>query len=444
MASTNGHVFYRAPGRRLPVVERAAGVFLWDADDRRYLDGVAGALVVNVGHGRREVLEAMADQARRATFVHGSHFTNPPQERLAEELAALTPGDLNRVLFVSGGSEATETALKVARLYHLRSGRPERRKVIARWTSYHGGTLGALSMSGHVPRRRAHGPLLLEVPHIDPPYRYRCRRCDDGTCEACSGRNLEEAILREGPDQVAAFIAEPVVGAAGGAITPPPGYYRTIREICDRYGVLFIADEVMTGVGRTGRMFGIEHWGVAPDLLVLGKGLASGYSPLAAVAVREDVHDALVGGEQAYGFTYAGNPLSCAAGLACLRLVREEALPERAAVMGQRLRAGLGDLAERHPTVGDVRGLGLMLGVELVRDRETKEPFPADLRVADRLDEAALRRGLVLYPGRGHVDGARGDQFLIGPPLTITAQEVDLLLDLLDGALSDLERALAV
>ncbi len=442
MPDRPSNVFFRRPGARLPVIERASGVFLWDSDGRRYVDAASGALVVNVGHGRTEVVAAMAEQGRRVAYVHSGHFTSHPQEELAAAIADLTPGDLDHVLFQSGGSEATETALKLARQYHLRRGRPQKTKVIARWTSYHGATLGALSMSGHVARRRPHLPQLLDFPHIDPPYTYRCPRCTDGSCPACSGRALEEAILREGPEYVAAFIAEPVVGAAGGAIVPPPLYHSVVREICDRYDVLLIADEVMTGVGRTGLPFAMQHWDVVPDLLVLGKGLASGYAPLAAVAARNHLHQAFEGADFVHGFTYSGHPSSCAAGLTCLRILQEERLCERAAAAGERLRAALWDLAERHPSVGDVRGLGLMLGVELVRDRASKEPFEPELRVAWRLGEIALKHGLVIYPGAGQVDGVRGDQFLLGPPLVISPTEIDLLLELLDASLAELEREL--
>lgn len=444
MTANTGHVFYRDPSHAYPVADRAEGVFIWDASGKRYLDGSSGALVVNIGHGRREVVQAMVEQAGRVAYVHNGQFTNPAAEELASLLAEHVPGDLNRVYFVSGGSEATEAALKLARQYHVLRGNATKWKVISRWTGFHGNTLGALSMSGHVARRRTYAPLLVDFPKIEPSYPYRCGRCSDGSCDACSGRVLEQAILREGPEHVAAFIAEPLVGAAGGAITPPPGYFQTVREICDRYDVLFIADEVMTGGGRTGRLLAVEHWDVTPDLAVMGKGLASGYAPLAGLAVRDAIHDVFgaAGATFNHGHTFGGHPVSCAAGLASVRILLREALAEHAASMGERVRSGLERLAARYAVIGEVRGLGLMLGVELVRDRGTKEPFPAEKHVAERLVQLAFDRGLIVYPGAGQVDGVRGDQFMVGPPLVIAEQEADLLLELLDDSLRALEREL--
>ena len=409
------HVFRRNPAHALPVITRAEGVHLWDGTGRRYLDGCSGAVVVNVGHGRGEVLDAMAEQGRRVAYVHGEHLTSEALEAFADRLAGLAPADLSHVYPVSGGSEATETALKLARAYHVLRGNPSKWRVIARRISYHGNTIGALSMSGHATRRAAYQALLADFPHIEGPYPYRCACGGDPACPACTGAALEDAILAAGPETVAAFIAEPVVGAAGGALVAPPGYYERIREICDRHDVLFIADEVMSGVARTGRMFGIEHWQATPDLLVAGKGLASGYAPLAAVLVGSRVHDLFLEMEQPFvhGYTYAGHPVSCAAGVAVLEIVEREHLAERASAMGERLGAALHQLSRRHAIVGDARGLGLLRGIELVRDPETKEPFPPELGAAARLGEAAQARGLLIYPGTGQVDGRSGDQALI-------------------------------
>ena len=440
------HVFYRNPAARLPVVVRGEGVYFWDAEGNRYLDGCSGAVVVGVGHGRTEVVDAMAAQGHRISYAHSDHFTSDVQEELAARLAQLTPGELDRFYFVSGGSEATETALKLARQYHVLRGRPEKWRVIARRVSYHGNTLGALSMSGHAARRRPYLPLLADFRHIDGPYPYRCAcRGQDPVCPDCTGTALERAIQEAGPETVAAFIAEPVVGAAGGALVAPPGYFETVREICDRNDVLFIADEVMTGLARTGRAFGIQHWDAVPDLLVAGKGLASGYAPLAGVAATRDVHGLFVELEEPFvhGYTYAGHPATCAAGLAVLDIVEREGLIERAAVQGERLAAGLQEVAGRHPSVGDVRGLGMMRGIELVRDRETKEPFPAEWRASQRLAALALERGLAVYAGAGQVDGVRGDQALVAPPLVIENAEVADLLDRLDASLGALEAELS-
>ncbi len=434
-------VFRRSPGAVVPSIARGEGVWLWDTKGRRYLDGCSGAVVVNVGHGRTEVVEAMARQGRQVAYLHSGEFTSEALEDFAVRLATLAPPGLDRIYPVSGGSEATESALKLARAYHGLRGNPGKWRVIARRVSYHGNTLGALSMSGHALRRAPYGPLLLEFPHIEGPDLYRD---PDPTSPANTGAALEEAILAAGPDTVAAFIAEPVVGAAGGALTAPPGHFERIREICDRYDVLFIADEVMTGVGRTGRMWGIQHSDAVPDLLVAGKGLASGYAALAAVLVSAPIHDLFTELDQPFvhGHTYSGHPIACAAGSAVLDIVVREALAERAASQGERLDALLREVAARHPIVGDVRGRGLMRGIELVADRGTKAPYPAQLGVAARLGEAALRLELCVYPGGGHLPGPAGDQVLVAPPLVVDHAELGELASRLDAGLEQLEREL--
>jgi adenosylmethionine-8-amino-7-oxononanoate aminotransferase len=436
------HLFHRMGAAPLPRAVRAEGVFIYDEQGHRYLDGCSGALVANLGHGREEVVRAMAEQAARLAYVHGGAFTTEPAETLARLVAELAPGDLNRVFLVSGGSEATETALKMARQFWVEQGRPEKYLVISRWLSYHGATLGALAMSGHAARRRPYRPLLADFPHIPPCYHYRCPLCQhEADCNLRCAYALEEEILRVGPEYVAAFIAEPVVGAAAGATTPPPGYFELIRQVCDRYDVLFIADEVMTGFGRTGCMFGIQHWEAVPDIVAAGKGISAGYAPLGAVIAREEIYRAIEAGSGGFvhGFTYSGHPPSAAAGVAVLTILREEGLVEAAAGKGEYLRAGLLRVQERHPMVGDVRGKGLMLGLEFVRDRTTKEPFPRELKVSERVVAAAFRRGLCVYPGSGTVDGVRGDHILVGPPLTIGEAELDLLVAILDEALTEVE-----
>lgn len=434
-------VFRRSPGTALPSIERGEGVWLWDTAGRRYLDGCSGAVVVNVGHGRQDVVDAMAEQGRRVAYLHNGEFTSDAMEAFCARLAALAPPGLDRVFPVSGGSEATESALKLARAYHRLRGNPGKWRVIARRVSYHGNTLGALSMSGHAVRRAPYAPLLLDFPHIEGPDLYRDH---DPASPANSGAALEDAILAAGPETVAAFIAEPVIGAAGGAMTAPPGHFERIREICDRYDVLFIADEVMTGVGRTGRMWGIQHAAAVPDLLVAAKGLSSGYAPLAAVLVSPRVHDLFIELDQPFvhGFTYGGHPIACAAGSAVLDIVVRERLAEGAAVQGERLDALLREVAARHPIVGDVRGRGLLRGIELVSDRESRAPYPAHLMVGTRLGEAALSRGLCIYPGGGHLPGPAGDQALIAPPLVVDDAELGELASRLDDSLGELEREL--
>ena len=327
-ASEQDHLFTLDPTRTYPVLDRADGVHVWDTDGNQYLDAVSGLGVVNIGYGRREVADAMAAQAAKMPFNAGNIFSNEPAIALANRIAELAPGDLNYVHFTSGGSEAVEVALKMARQYHVERGEPERDKVIGRWTSYHGATLGGLSVGGAVLRRAKYEPMLLDMPHIPPIYCYRCPwGLTYPSCQVTCADELEREILRVGPGRVAAFIAEPIVASVGGAIQPQPEYFPKIREICDRYGVLLIVDEVITGFGRTGRMFGIEHYGVVPDLMVMGKGISSGYAPLAAVAVREHVRQAFVQKGVAFEhiFTYGGHSVSTAAGIAAVDILRPRA-----------------------------------------------------------------------------------------------------------------------
>jgi len=444
MKSITDHVFYRAPAERYPFAIRSEGVYIYDQEGKRYLDGAAGggALVSNIGHGVSEVVEAMAQQAKTLTFAHGSRFTTHPQEEFAEAIVSMASGDLSRVYFVSGGSEATETALKMARQYHVERGNITKHKVIARWISFHGNTLGALSMTGHVARRRLYDPYLLDFPHIPPAYCYRCPY--DSTYPDCSlkcAHALEDAILMAGPENVSAFIAEPVVGAAAAAIHPPPEYFSIIRGICDNYDVLLITDEVMCGCGRTGRYFAIDHWGVVPDLVATAKGLGSGYVPLGAVVARSEVFKTFEKGSGRFqhGHTYQGNPLACAVGLAVLRFTRDRRLVEKAAENGTYLLQKLEELRDGHPMVGDVRGKGLMLGMEFVRDKKAREPFPPQQKVGYLVANAAFEEGLIVYPGAGSVDGQRGDHILIGPPLVIETSEIDSLVKMLDLALTKVE-----
>jgi adenosylmethionine-8-amino-7-oxononanoate aminotransferase len=440
-AGVESHLFGRSAARPAPRVTRAEGVWIETEDGRRILDGSSGALVASIGHGVTEVIEAQRAQAESVSYVHGTHFTVDAQELLAERLSALAPGDLDRVYPVSGGSEANESAMKLARQYFLETGRPARHKVIARWTSYHGNTLGALSLSGHVARRRQYTPMLLDEPHIPPCYCYRCPfDLEYPSCGVKCAHALEDEIKRQGPEYVAAFIAEPIVGAAGGALTPPPDYFPIIRAICDRYEVLFIADEVMTGIGRTGKSFAVNHWNVVPDVITTGKGVSGGYAPLAAMIVRRPIYEAIANGSGAFvnGFTYGGHPPSMAAGAAVLKYVADHDLVANAARRGAYLAAKLEPLRSRH-IVGDIRGMGLMWGIEFVRDRATKAPFPRSQQIAECVGAIAFERGLIIYPGFGNADGVDGDQILIGPPLVITEAEIDLLVEMLTAAIDEVD-----
>ncbi len=445
LPAVGSNTFYRHPGRVYPVAERARGVWIWDRDGKRYLDGSSGACVVSIGHGVAEVRLAVLDQMERISFAHGSQFTTEACEEMARRVAALSSDpELDRVYFVSGGSEAVETAVKLARQYWRERGERDRYKVISRWTAYHGNTAGALALGGHTGRRGPFQPLIMHTAHIEPCYCYRCpfgrqpRRCRLECADA-----LEQTIHHEGPETVAAFIAEPVVGATAGALVPPPRYWPRIREICDRHGVLLIADEVMTGAGRTGKRLALEHWGVHADLVVLAKGLSSGYAPVGAVLTRRGIHDAIRDGSGAFihGHTYGQHPASMAAGVAVLKYLDDHGLVERSARLGRVLRKRLEPLRDL-PIVGDVRGLGLFAGIELVADPGTREPFAPEARVAQRVGLAAFERGLITYPGSGGADGLRGDHLLVCPPFVITEDEIDLLVDVLADSVRAVARDL--
>ena len=439
-ALDSDHLFTLDPQRAYPVLERADGVHVWDTDGNKYLDAVAGLGVVNIGYGRTEVADAIAAQAAKMPFNAGNIFSNEPAIKLAAVIAELTPGDLNFVHFTSGGSEAVEVALKMARQYHVERGQPERDKVIGRWTSYHGATLGGLSVGGAVGRRAKYLPMLLDMPHIPPIYCYRCPwGLTYPTCQVTCADELEREIQRVGPERVAAFIAEPIVASVGGAIQPQPEYFPKIREICDRYGVLLIVDEVITGFGRTGTNFGIEHYGVVPDLMVMGKGI-SGYAPLAAVAVRDHVRQAFVDAKVAFEhiFTYGGSPVATAAGLAVLEIYRRERLVEHVEELAPALASNLQGLRE-FGFVGDVRTLGFMAGIEFVADPVTRAPFPAASKVAVRVREAGLRNGIVTYPGTGMADGKSGDIISLYPPLTFTLDDIADMGERLRATFADVE-----
>ncbi|MGC8718497.1 MAG: aspartate aminotransferase family protein [Thermodesulforhabdaceae bacterium] len=436
------HVMCRDLRKVYPIVDRAEGIYVWDKEGTRYIDGSGGACVVSIGHGVKDILDAMIEQARRISFAHGSHFLSEAAIECAERLVKLSPDlSLNRVYFVSGGSEAVETAVKVVRQYWRDAGQPERYKVIGRWTSFHGNTLGALAFGGHTARRRPYLPLFPHTPHVSPCYCYHCfYGMSPDTCDLACAEELEKTILYEGPDSVAAFIAEPVIGATAGAVVPRDGYWQRIREICDSYGVLLIADEVMTGIGRTGKNFALDHWRVVPDVIVLAKGLSSGYTPLGAVIVKDNIYRTIRdrSGVFIHGHTYGQNPLSTAIGAAVLRYIEEHNLIERSRRMGEYLMDRLQVLRESG-IVGDVRGLGLFAGVEFVRDKNRREPFEPERKIAMRIGQEAFKRGLITYPGSGGVDGKRGDHILLAPPFCIEEDEVDEMCHILMEAVSIVE-----
>lgn len=428
-----------------PVISHGKGIYLFDQEGKRYIDGCSGAVTVSIGHAVDEVVEAMYAQAKEVSFAYRSHFSSEAVEELGAKLAEWAPGSLNWTFFVSSGSEATETAQKIAIQYWQERGKPTKNRIISRWMSYHGITMGALSMSGHVLRRKRFVPLLEDYPTISAPYPYR--KPDGVSLEDYAlqcANELETAILRVGPEQVAAFIAEPVIGASGGAVVPPDGYFQRIREICDKYEVLFIADEVMTGIGRTGKAFGIDHWGVVPDMITLGKGMSSGYTPMAATVVSDEIIETIKNGSGLImaGHTYSANPQSAAVSLAVLKYVEKHSLFEKSAEQGAYLLERLQELAAELPLIGDARGLGMLCGLEFVKDKDTKEPFPLSHNVSGRVIAKAFEKGLLVYPAVGGLEGIAGDSVIIAPPLTITKAEIDELIGLLKGAVESVQQEL--
>ncbi len=445
-APARSAVFHRDLHAAYESVVSADGMYLRTEAGQRILDAVGGAGTVVLGHGVREITDAVARHGGELSFVYGATFTNPWQEQLAEALVAMNPEIADRVYFASGGSEGNETAVKMARQYHLQRGRPGKHKVIARWQSFHGSTLTTLSLSGRPAWREPFLPQLTAVPHIAAPYCYRCPlgHAYPGCAVACAD-DLERTIVMEGPDSIAAFIAEPVIGTTATAVVPVPEYYRRIRDICDAYDVLFIADEVLTGYGRTGRWLAIEHWGVRPDIVVMGKGISSGYVPLAAVLAAPRVVDAFEAGSGkfSHGFTYSGNPLCTFVGLQVLRYAQEHQIFDGVGAKGEHLHAALRQLAQRHEIVGDVRGLGLYAGLEFVADRATRQPFPETAGITQRVTRGARQRGVLVLPGvPGANHGRGGDHIQLSPPYIITRAEIDLVADVLDATLSEIEATL--
>jgi adenosylmethionine-8-amino-7-oxononanoate aminotransferase len=427
-------VFRRSFRKDFPAAVRGEGVYVWDAEGNRYLD-LAGSAAVNfIGHGVPEISAAMAEQASKLEFVHTGQFTTPVAEEYAGELLAFA-GEHFRggaVYFTCGGSESIETALKLARQYQVEIGQASRYQILSRHQSYHGSTLGALSVSGNRRRREMYLPMVKEFPHVGMPYCYRCDfDCSDG-CRNCGQQYASEleGAIKTGNGEVAAFIFEPVSGATLGAVVPPPGYLQSVADICRRHGVLLIADEVMTGMGRTGRNFAVEHWTVAPDILVAAKGLSSGYAPLGAVIASKKVVDVIAAGSGAFlhGFTYNAHPISLAAGRAVLARLQEKKLVAaadsgRAGSTAARFKQALEGLRDEK-AVGDVRGIGLLWAVEFVQDKASKRPFPPERNFAGRVAASALKRGLLVYPMQGSVDGVSGDHLLLAPPAIIMAEQI--------------------
>ena len=432
------HVFGRQTRNALPIAARGEGIYLYDTTAKRYIDASGGAAVSCLGHGHPDITRAIKDQLDKLAYAHTGFFTNEPQEALADHLAANAPSGLSRAYFVSGGSEAVEAALKLARQYAIQIGQPQRRHVISRWSSYHGNTLGALSAGGNKARRAAYEPLLIEIRHISPCFAYRGKR-DVETDEAYGALvavELETMIVELGPSTVSAFIAETVVGATIGAVPPVPGYFKRIREICDRYGVLLILDEVMCGMGRTGSLYAFEQEGIVPDIVVMAKGLGAGYQPIGAMLVADKIYDAIAAGSGAFmhGHTYMGHPIACAAALAVQRVMVRDKLIDNVRRQGAVLERALLERFGNHRNVGDVRGRGLFWAIELVADRGSKTPFAPEHQINARIKALALERGMLCYPMGGTVDGKAGDHVLLAPPFIVETPQIEEIVDRLGAA----------
>jgi hypothetical protein len=432
-------VFHRNPRETYPVAVCGDGAYLVDREGKRYLDASGGAAVSCLGHSDAAVVTAIQQQLARLPFAHTSFFSNEPMEALAEALIARAPAPLDKVYFVSGGSEAIEAALKLARQYFVEKGEPQRRYLIGRRQSYHGNTLGALAVGGNTWRRKQFQPLLVEATHVAPCYAYRGKQAaeSDASYGERLAAELKAEVLRLGGDQVIAFVAETVVGATLGAVPPVPGYFKRVREICDRHGILLILDEVMCGMGRCGALYAFEQEGVVPDLVTVAKGLGAGYQPIGATLVAKHVYDTIVSGSGFFqhGHTYLGHAAACAGALAVQRRLHDDGLLARVAPLGalleKKLRAAFGD----HPHVGDIRGRGLFWGLELVADRDTKRPFDPKLRVHAKVKTEALAAGLMCYPMGGTLDGVQGDHILLAPPFILEQVQLDELVGKLEAAL---------
>jgi adenosylmethionine-8-amino-7-oxononanoate aminotransferase len=397
------------------------------------LDASGGAIVVNIGHGVPEIADAIQEQAKKIAYVNGTQFTNDAAETLAKEIADVMPETSNKVYFLTSGAEATEAAIKLARQYWVEKGYEWKYQVVSHRPGYHGSTLGALTVSGRRAAKQFYHPLLQEFPMIPAPICYRCPYDDSHPkCRMKCAKELERVVQGQGAETVSAFIAEPIIGASGGAAVPPPEYFQVVRDICDKHQILLIADEILTGMGRTGAWLAMDHYGIVPDVVLLGKGLGGGVVPLSAVVTKDEIVKTMAEGSGAFvhGLTFAHTPVICAAGLATIRYIKKHRLVKRSADMGAYLLKQLSTLYDI-PFVGDIRGRGLLAGIEFVEDRESKTPFSRDLRLADRIFETALENGLVLWPSSGHVDGERGDMVMVGPPFTITEAQIDEIVRLM-------------
>ena len=434
MSETN-YNFYIAKGR-LPIVDHADGIKIWDTDGNEYIDACSGAVITNIGYGHASITDAIQKQAQKTYFAYRLHFESQPILDYSKALVEQSAEHLDRVFFVSGGSEAVESAIKLCRQYFYDANQGSRHIFISRVPSYHGCTVGTLALTAYAPLEAPFRPLLKVYPKIPAPYCYRCVfNLAYPDCDLQCARELEKTILEQGPENVAGFITEPIGGASTGGIVPPDGYFEVIQETCQKYGVMLILDEVMTGFGRTGKLFAYEHWNIEADIVALSKGMASGYFPLGAILARHSIVDtALDSGGFKHGHTYAGNPMACAVGLEVLDFIQRHDLCRNARRRGRQLKNGLETLARRIPVIGQIRGKGLLIGVELVRDPVTKAPFPVDANAGQLLTDNALKDGLIVYPRRS-INGMSGDHVLVAPPLIVSESEVDEILNRFEKAM---------
>jgi adenosylmethionine-8-amino-7-oxononanoate aminotransferase len=451
MNQPNVHAVHRDWDRPFPVIERTEGIYLYDDQGRKFIDGSGGSSVVtSIGHGVESIPKAMYEQAQKFSFYPAHAFTNTAFLELSDLIVSLAPGDLrnnSRVWVTCTGTDATDDAVRLARQYWVETGKPSKYQVITRWQAFHGNNLAVAGFSGLTMRRKIFQPMYIDSPHLPAAFCYRCPyEKTYPECGLLCARALETIFRQQGPENIAAFIAEPVVGAALGCVPAPEGYFQLIREICDRYGVLFIADEVMTGWGRTGKLWGIDHWQVTPDIIATAKGMTAGYTPLSAVIARDEIWAALQKNHSPFkaGHTLNANAVSCAGAIAVIQYMLEQRLTENAAERGAQALAGLRAIMDKHPTIGRVSGLGLMFGFEFVQNKETKESFPPGKKLSSMLEWAAFERGLITYPCTGSLDGVLGDMVLMAPPLVITETEMEELLAILDESIGDVERRLEV
>ncbi len=441
------HVLPRSYKTNYLEAARGEGIYIFDKSGKKYVDGCSGALISNLGHCNKEIIDEVTKQFGVIEFAHTSRWHVDILEEAAAAVAEFAPADLDRVWFVAGGSEANESALKLARQYYVeRDGLGTAKHLtIGRWNSYHGSTIGTMAVAGSMGRRRKFAPLFRESPKIPSTYCYRCHYCQSyPSCGVLCAKALEEAINRIGPQYITSFIAEPIVGSTVGALVPPDEYWPMVREICDKYDILLIADEVMTGCGRTGKNFCVNHWNVVPDIISTAKGLAAGYVPTGGIIAKGYIADAIKNGSGAFGHghTYSGNPMSAAAVVAVFKYMKRHNIVENAAKMGELLGKGLAEIGKESAIVGDVRGKGLMWGIELVKDKATKEPFAAKAGAANVATRSCIEEGLIIYPGTGQISGVCGDQFLLAPPLIVTEEQVGEVLEKLKAGLARAEKAL--